>query len=75
MGTDKDRNSRRSKRCNTNTRCAPRNEWWDEECKKIIQERNEAKKKWLQLKTRISLNTNINKRNQANKICTKKKKK
>ena len=23
---------------------SPRNEWWDEECKKIIQEKNEAKK-------------------------------
>ena len=22
----------------------PRNEWWDEECKKIIQEKNEARK-------------------------------
>jgi len=34
-----------------------RNEWWDEECRKIIQEKNEARKKWLQLKTRISWNT------------------
>jgi len=54
---------------------APRNDWWDEECKKIIQEKNEARKKWLQLKTRIGWNTYINKRNQANKICTQKKKK
>jgi len=53
----------------------PRNEWWDEECKKIIQEKNKARKKWLQLKTRIRWNTYINKRNQANKVCTRKKKK
>jgi len=37
--------------------------------------KNEARKKWLQLKTRISWNTYINKRKQANKICTQKKKK
>jgi hypothetical protein len=28
----------------TQSKC-PRNEWWDEECKKIIQEKNEARKK------------------------------
>ena len=53
----------------------PRNEWWDEECKKITQEKNEARKKWLRLKTRISWNTYFNKRNQANKVCRQKKKK
>jgi len=37
--------------------------------------RNEAREKWLQLKTSISWNTHINKRNQANKFCTQKKKK
>jgi hypothetical protein len=47
---------------------APRNEWWDEECKKIIQENNEARKKWLQLKARTSWKTYID-RKQANKIC------
>ena len=54
---------------------SPRNEWRDEECRKIIQEKNEARRKWLQLKTRISWITYINKRKQANKICTQKKKK
>jgi len=54
---------------------SPRNEWWDEERRKIIQEKNEGRKKWLQLKTRISWNTYINKRKQANKIYTQKKKK
>jgi hypothetical protein len=53
----------------------PRNEWWDEECKKIIQDKNKARKKWLQMKTRISWNTYINKTKQANKICIQKKKK
>jgi len=37
--------------------------------------KNEARKKWLQLKTRISWNTYINKRKQANKICKQKKEK
>jgi hypothetical protein len=38
---------------------SPWNVWWDEECRKIIQENNEARKKWLQLKTRTSRNTLI----------------
>jgi len=37
--------------------------------------KNEARKKWLQLKTRISWTTYINKIKRANKICTQKKKK
>jgi len=53
----------------------PRNELWDEECKKTIQEKNKARKKWLQMKTRISWNKYFNKRNQVNKICTQKEKK
>jgi hypothetical protein len=53
---------------------SPRIEWWDEECRKIIQDKNEASKKWMQLKTRKSWNTYINKRKQANKTCTQKKK-
>ena len=43
--------------------------------KKSSKEKNDAGEKWLQLKTRISWNTYINKRNQANKVCTQKKKK
>ena len=54
---------------------SPRNEWWDEECRKIIQKKNEARKKWFLLKTRVSWNTYVNKRKQVNKICTQKKKK
>jgi hypothetical protein len=53
---------------------SPMKDWWDEKCRKIIQDKNEARKKWLQLKTRTSWNTYINKRKQANKICTQKKK-
>jgi hypothetical protein len=53
----------------------PRNELWNEECEKIVQDKNEAMKKWLQMKTRISWNTNMKKRKQANKICIQKKKK
>ena len=29
---------------------SPRNEWWDEECRKVIQEKNAAREKCLQLK-------------------------
>jgi hypothetical protein len=35
---------------------------------RILQEKNEARKKWLRLKTRISWNIYINKRNQAIKF-------
>ena len=52
-----------------------KNKWWDEECWEIIQEKNEARKKLLQLKTRINWNTYINKRKRANKICIQNKKK
>ena len=41
---------------------SPRNEWWDEECRKIDQEKNETRKKLLQLKIRVSWNTCINKK-------------
>jgi hypothetical protein len=50
-----------------------RNETWDEECKKIIKDKNEARKKWLQMKTRISCNTYIKQIKQASKICIQKK--
>jgi len=53
----------------------PRNEWWDEEWKKIIHENNEARKKWLQLKARTSWKTYIDRRKQAHKICIQRKKK
>ena len=43
--------------------------------RKLFKKKNAARKKWLQLKTRISWNTYINKRKQANKICAQKKKK
>ena len=52
----------------------PRNDWWDAKYKKIIQEKNEARKKCLQLKTRISWNTYINKRNEAIKFAHKRRK-
>ena len=52
-----------------------KNKWWEEECWEIIQEKNEARKKLLQLKTRINWNTYINKRKGANKICIQNKKK
>ena len=45
----------------------PRNKWWDEECKRIIQDKSKARKKWLQMKIRLSWNTYINERKQAKK--------
>jgi len=42
---------------------------------KSFKKKNEARKKWFLLKTRVSWNTYVNKRKQVNKICTQKKKK
>ena len=52
-----------------------RNEWWDDDCKKIMDEKNEARKKFLQMKTRASQDCYKNKRKEANKTCRNKKKK
>jgi hypothetical protein len=43
--------------------------------RKLLKKRNEARKKWLQLKTRTSWNTYIDKGKQANKILIQKKQK
>jgi hypothetical protein len=43
--------------------------------RKLSKKKNEARKKWLRLKTIISWNTYIERIKQANKICTQKKKK
>jgi hypothetical protein len=32
----------------------PRNEWWDEECRQHIKNKNEARSKWLQQNTRAT---------------------
>ena len=48
---------------------SPRKERWDDERKKITQEKkNETRKKWLQLKTGIRCNTYIDKRNEQIKF-------
>jgi hypothetical protein len=41
------------------------NEWWEKECKTAIQEKNEARKKWLQQRTRPSSDLYHMKRNIA----------
>ncbi|PSN53384.1 hypothetical protein C0J52_03797 [Blattella germanica] len=51
-----------------------KNEWWDNDCKKIINGKNEARKKFLQTKTRASQEQYKSKRKEANKICREKKK-
>ncbi|PSN53149.1 hypothetical protein C0J52_06267 [Blattella germanica] len=45
-----------------------KNEWWDNDCKKIINGKNEARKKFLQTKTRASQEQYKSKRKEANKI-------
>ena len=51
-----------------------RNEWWDEECKLIMTQKNEASKKYLQAKTRASREIYEKKRTEANRVCRRKKK-
>ena len=50
------------------------NHWWDNECKRAIQEKNEARKKCLIRKTRTNLDIYQQKRIKANRICRRKKK-
>ena len=50
------------------------NHWWDDECKKAIQEKHEARGKCLIRKTRTNLDIYHQKRTQANRICRRKKK-
>jgi len=50
------------------------NHWWDDECRRAIQEKNEARGKGPIRKTRINLDTYQQKRTKANRICRRKKK-
>jgi len=49
------------------------NEWWDESCKLIMSQKNEARKKYLQVKTRVTREIDEAKRMEANRICREKK--
>ena len=49
-------------------------EWWDEECRNIIKETNDARIKTLQIKTRASQEDQTLKRKVAKKIYKTKKK-
>jgi hypothetical protein len=50
------------------------NHWWDDECKRVIQGKNEARKKCLIRRTRANLDNYQQKRTKANRICRRKKK-
>jgi hypothetical protein len=50
-----------------------RNEWWDELCKLIMAQKNETRKKYLQVKTRASREIYEMKRTEANRMCREKK--
>ena len=50
------------------------NHWWDDECKRAIQENNEARGKCLIRKTRANLDIYQQKRIEANRTCRRKKK-
>ena len=50
------------------------NHCWDDECKRAIQEKNEARGKCLIRKTRTNLDIDHQKRTKANRICRRKKK-
>jgi len=50
------------------------NHWWEDECKRAIQEKNEARRKCLIRKTRTNLDIYQQKRIKANRICRRKKK-
>ncbi|PSN56668.1 hypothetical protein C0J52_10798 [Blattella germanica] len=46
-----------------------RNEWFDQECNDILQEKNEARERMLQKETRSNCEKYKNLRLQANKFC------
>jgi hypothetical protein len=48
-----------------------RNEWYDEECRRLVEERNEARLKLLERHTRSSANEYQNKRRLAKAECKK----
>jgi hypothetical protein len=50
------------------------NEWWDEECREAIKEKNTGKEKCLQRRTRATQEEYEEKRRMATKICRNKKK-
>jgi hypothetical protein len=50
------------------------NHWWDDECKKAIQEKSEARRTRLIRKTRANLDIYQQKRIKANRTCGRKKK-
>jgi len=49
-----------------------RNKWWDESYKLIMTQKNEARKKYLLVKTRTSCEIYETKRTEASRICRKK---
>jgi hypothetical protein len=51
-----------------------RNEWWDDECRQAIQEKNDARIKALQSKTRASQEIYREKRKMVSNMCRNKKK-
>lgn len=51
-----------------------RNDWWDSECSKAILLRNEARKKILQIRTRVHFTEYQEMRKCTNRVCQKKKK-
>ena len=53
----------------------PQNEWWNKECRMVIEEENLARMKRLNRRTRINQNNYKQKRTIANHVCSKKKKK
>jgi hypothetical protein len=50
------------------------NHWWDDGCKRAIEEKNEARKKCLIIRRRANLGNYQQKRTKANRICRKNKK-
>ena len=50
-----------------------RNEWWDEESNLIMTQKNDARKKYLQTRTRATKEIYESKRTETNRICREKK--
>jgi hypothetical protein len=51
-----------------------RNEWWDDECTSVMNEKNIARQRCLQRRTRAKQECYSQKRSNANKMCRQQKK-
>jgi hypothetical protein len=74
MATNQRFSTGRANRGDTKGNTKPQNEWWDDECRKVIEEKNSTRMKCINRRTRINQNNYKQKQKIANCVCKRKKK-